>query len=242
MTNEAAATVLPFYTKALTVNTETTSTAVLEQLLADDFESIDSHERKSKAVLIKQVAGFWQLIPDLRWEPQDVIASGTKVVVRSVATGAPNGNFMGMALDGSKSFRIDTTDIHELVNGRITRVHHLEGWAAALKQLATPVPTPSQHCIEIARFELRPGVTDEQLLAVERKIRGGRIAKQPGFISRELGKDPRSNAWLMIMRFATRPQVDAWLAELKGVVEMRELGGLINMDTMTSHSFTRSEP
>lgn len=130
------AVIAPFYTKALTVNAETSSTAVLERLLAADFLSINSQETKSRATLIKQVEGFWRLIPDLKWEPQDMVVGGNKVVVRSVASGSPRGNFMGMELDGTRSFRIDTTDIHEVVDGQIARVHHLEDWATAIRQLS----------------------------------------------------------------------------------------------------------
>jgi hypothetical protein len=46
----------------------------------------------------------------------------------------------------------------------------------------------------------------------------------------------------MVMRFATRVQVDAWLADIKSVPEMRELGALLDMDTMSTQSFTRREP
>lgn len=127
--------VAPFYREALTVNARTTSAAVLERILADDFQSINSQETKAKAVLIKQVEFFWKLIPDLRWEPKDMITEGNKVVVRSVASGSPKGSFMGLELDGSKSFQIDTIDIHEIENGKIVRVHHLEDWATAIRQL-----------------------------------------------------------------------------------------------------------
>ncbi|TXT40949.1 MAG: polyketide cyclase-like protein [Comamonadaceae bacterium] len=135
--NEVQALVVPFYTQALTVNTETTSAAVLEKILADNFQSINSQETKDKATLIKQIGFFWHLIPDLVWAVQDRVidADGKKMVVRSVATGSPKGNFMGIELDGSKSFKIDTTDIHEIENGQIVRVHHLEDWATAMKQL-----------------------------------------------------------------------------------------------------------
>lgn len=133
---EAQAVVAPFYKKALTVNTETTSTAVLEKILADGFQSINSQEIKPKAVLIKQIEFFWKLIPNLKWEPQDLVIGGNKVVVRSVASGSPKGNFMGLELDGTKSFKIDTIDIHELENGQIVRVHHLEDWGTAIKQLS----------------------------------------------------------------------------------------------------------
>lgn len=133
--DEIHAIVAPFYRHALTVNTEATSTAVLERILADGFQSINSQETKPKAALIKQVEYFWKLIPNLKWEPQDMITSGNKVVVRSVATGSPKGSFMGLELDGTKSFKIDTTDIHEIENGQIVRVHHLEDWATAIRQL-----------------------------------------------------------------------------------------------------------
>lgn len=129
--------VAPFYRQALTVNTDSTPAAVLDQILAPDFQSINSQEVKDKATLIKQVGFFWQLIPDLVWAPQDLVigADGKKVVVRAVATGTPKGNFMGLDCDGSRSFKIDTTDIHEVENGQIVRVHHLEDWATALRQL-----------------------------------------------------------------------------------------------------------
>lgn len=133
---EVQAIVAPFYKQALTVNTQTTSTAVLEKVLADGFQSINSQETKSKAALVKQVEFFWKLIPNLKWEPQDMVIGGNKVVVRSIASGSPKGSFMGLELDGTKSFKIDTTDVHELENGQIIRVHHLEDWATALKQLS----------------------------------------------------------------------------------------------------------
>lgn len=133
---EVHAIVAPFYTHALTVNTQTSSTDVLNRILADNFQSLNGQETKTKAVLVKQVEFFWKLIPNLKWEPQDFVVSGNKVVVRSVASGSPIGSFMGLQLDGSKSFRIDTIDIHEVEGGQVVRVYHLEDWATAIKQLS----------------------------------------------------------------------------------------------------------
>ena len=109
---------------------------MLEKLLSDGFESINGQETKAKAALVKQVEFFWKLIPNLKWEPKDFLVDGNKVAVRSVASGSPKGSFMGLELDGTKSFKIDTTDIHEIENGQIVRVHHLEDWATAIKQLS----------------------------------------------------------------------------------------------------------
>ena len=132
---EVLAIVTPFYTQALTVNADTTPAEVLDRILATGFQSVNSQEVKDKTTLMKQVGFFWMLIPDLKWEPQDFVIDGNKVVVRSVASGSPKGKFMGMELDGGKSFKIDTIDIHEIENGQIVRVHHLEDWATGLRQL-----------------------------------------------------------------------------------------------------------
>ena len=133
---EATAIVEQFYSQALTVHSGGAPNEVLDRLLADDFVSANGQESKSKAVLSQQVAGFWKLIPDLRWAVQEMLVEGHKVVVRSVASGSPKGPFMGKQLDGTRSFKIDTIDIHELRDGRIARVYHLEDWATALRQLA----------------------------------------------------------------------------------------------------------
>ena len=127
-----------FYDRALTVDPQGDSgqaAAELNALLAEDFESINSAETKGKAVLIKQVQGFWSLIPDLKWAPQEILQDGDKVIVRSIASGSPKGDFMGLSLDGSRSFRMMTIDIHTVENGCIRRVHHLEEWTTAIKQL-----------------------------------------------------------------------------------------------------------
>ena len=131
--------VRPFYDSCLTVKAGTTDSSqvarIMGELLADDFQSINSLETKSKAQLIGQVQFFWKLIPDLVWAPQEILQDGNKVIVRSVATGSPKGDFMGLVLDGTRSFRIMTIDIHEFAASRIHRVHHLEEWTAAIKQL-----------------------------------------------------------------------------------------------------------
>lgn len=132
---EAESIVLPFYREALTVNEQTTPAEVLGRVLHPEFVSMSSQGNKSREALIGQLTGFWKLIPDLRWEPQDVLVAGNKVVVRCVVTGSPYGNFQGLPTDGSRRFCIDTIDIHEVVDGAVLRVHHVEDWASAHRQL-----------------------------------------------------------------------------------------------------------
>jgi predicted ester cyclase len=135
MSVDFEAVLAPFYREALTVRAGASPTPVLQRLLAARFRSLNGNESKDKATLMAQVEGFWKLIPDLRWEPQDKIVEGNKAVIRSVATGSPKGPFMGMTLDGSRSFCIDTIDVHTVENGQIVEVHHLEDWATAMRQL-----------------------------------------------------------------------------------------------------------
>ncbi len=133
MTNKAA--LMAFYEKALTVNTETRPEVVLATILADDFVSKGSLESKNKAQLTGQLGFFWKLIPDLKWVPQEVVNEGNKYVVRSLASGTPNGDFMGLPTDGTKTFSIMTIDIHTIIDGKVVEVHHLEDWGTAMKQL-----------------------------------------------------------------------------------------------------------
>ncbi len=128
-------TLIAFYRKALTGNTETGPAEVLNPILAEGFISYGSVDSKGKDGLIGMLNFFWQLVPDLKWEPQELLNDGDKYVVRSKATGTPNGDFMGLPTDGSKSFDIMTIDIHKLVDGKIVEIHHLEDWGTAMKQL-----------------------------------------------------------------------------------------------------------
>ena len=133
MTNKEA--LMAFYEKALTVNSESNPANVLNEILTDNFKSNGSVESKNKEQLIGQLGFFWKLIPDLSWVPQEIINEGNKYVVRSVASGTPNGDFMGLPTDGTKSFKIMTIDVHTIVDGKVQEVFHLEDWGTAMKQL-----------------------------------------------------------------------------------------------------------
>jgi len=108
--------------------------------------------------------------------------------------------------------------------------------------MTQPHAQPHEQCIEIATFKLKPGVPDETLLALESRIRIGAIAGQPGYLGRELGKDSDEGDWLMILRFDTRANMDAWTSAVKDVPEMREMGVMIEPGTMSVRFFARAEP
>lgn len=128
-----------FYQKALTVNNETNPADVLNTILADNFVSTGTVDNKNKEQLIGQLGFFWKMIPDLKWEPQEMIVSGNQVIVRSKVTGTPNspeGKFFGVPTNGTKSFQTMSIDIHTVENGKILKVNHIEDWATAIKQVS----------------------------------------------------------------------------------------------------------
>lgn len=133
--------VMPFYKQAITVNKTSKPAEVLNKILADDFISYGTVDaaNKNKEQLIGQVSFFWKMIPDLVWEPQEVIVKGNQVIVRSKVTGTPNspeGKFFGVPTNGTKSFSTMSIDIHTIKDGKIAKVNHVEDWATAIKQVS----------------------------------------------------------------------------------------------------------
>jgi len=125
-----------FYEKALTVNSETNPEAVLSEILTADYISTGSTGSKTKEELIGQLAYFWKVVPNLKWEIQDISRGRNGIVVRSIASGNPKGDFFGIKTDGSKRFEIMTIDIHTVQDGKIQKSYHVEDWSIALQQLA----------------------------------------------------------------------------------------------------------
>ena len=81
-------------------------------LLADDF--VEHEETPGLAPTKDGVLEFFRMyraaFPDLRMDPEDVLASGDKVVARVRATGTHRGEFMGMPPTG-KSIDVQLIDI-----------------------------------------------------------------------------------------------------------------------------------
>lgn len=127
--------VATFYNDCLSVNEKTNINEALDKLLADDFQSINTKETKNKSQLIGQIIGFWKMMPDMKWEIKDMVQEGNQVVVRSEFSASPLGSFMGLELDGSKTFKIMAMDMHTIENEQIKTVYHIEEWATAIAQL-----------------------------------------------------------------------------------------------------------
>jgi heme-degrading monooxygenase HmoA len=92
--------------------------------------------------------------------------------------------------------------------------------------------------IEIAKFKLKEGVTDEQFIEAEKSVRKGLIKSQKGFIRREVSKD-KDNFWLMDMHFDTKENMDAWFEALKQDPSMKVLGSMIDFSTIRMEFYTK---
>ncbi|MEP7134872.1 MAG: antibiotic biosynthesis monooxygenase [Chloroflexota bacterium] len=68
--------------------------------------------------------------------------------------------------------------------------------------------------IEIAKFKLKEGFNDEQFIEAEQKVRNGEIKSAKGYLGRELFK-AENNEWIIILRFDTKKNMEAFLASLK---------------------------
>ncbi len=109
--------------------------ALAEASMAADWRSYSGDKAfKGREEFVAQVTGFGKLIPDLTWDVKEVLVAGDRVIVRSEASGTPQGPFFGVPL-GGKSFQIMTIDVHTVSDGKLVTAHHVEDWAGAIRQL-----------------------------------------------------------------------------------------------------------
>lgn len=79
-------------------------------------------------------------MPDVKWEVEEIIAEGDKVMIRFTMSGTQTQPFMGMPATG-KPIRVTAMNIYELKNGLIIREHGLPDLFSMLIQLGVlPVP------------------------------------------------------------------------------------------------------
>ncbi|WP_172746210.1 ester cyclase [Neorhizobium sp. T7_12] len=111
--------------------------AVHEQVYTEDFQSCsgdrpaDCHDRDAS---IQMIAGFAQIIPDLKLEIKGIFVSGDKIIVRSEAKGTPAGEFFGVPHTG-RSFDLMGIDILTVRGGKVSHTYHIENWIGAINQL-----------------------------------------------------------------------------------------------------------
>ncbi|OHD16012.1 MAG: hypothetical protein A2086_04830 [Spirochaetes bacterium GWD1_27_9] len=93
--------------------------------------------------------------------------------------------------------------------------------------------TSKSEYIEIAKFQLKAGFSDEQFLQAEQTVRKGIIKDTKGYIGRELFKN-ENNEWTVILRYDTKENMDALLALLKKNLHpsFQDYASMIDFSTM----------
>lgn len=125
-----------FYTDILTDPAGTTSERFYE-VFSPDVVSIPTPPGGEGAQgMLNTFAYLGQVVPDLVWEPQEIIDLGDgRFVVRSLFSGTPVGPFLGVDPATGKSFEAMSIDIVTVEGGLITKSYHLEDWTGVIAQL-----------------------------------------------------------------------------------------------------------
>ena len=153
--DDMRAVVRPFYEQLLSDPNAKDLEARAAKVLVEKWVSVPTPRGgKDRAGFVKSLRGFGKVIPDLKWEIQEMLVDGNRVTVRSIATGTPAKPFFGVKPQG-RSFKIMTIDIHTVENGKIASSYHVEDWARAISQ----VKGGKGHCA----FR-RPGVASRATL------------------------------------------------------------------------------
>ncbi len=124
-----------FYADLLTTPADATPEMVREVVAEDWISTPTPLGGPGAEGLAKTLGAFGQIIPDLTWEPQEIIEAGNRFIVRGKASGTPVAPFFGIDPPTGKSFEIMSIDIHTVENGRIVESYHVEEWAKAIQQL-----------------------------------------------------------------------------------------------------------
>ncbi|MEM9708822.1 MAG: ester cyclase [Pseudomonadota bacterium] len=135
-TADDVATVRAFYSDILTAPAETTKARYYE-LFSPEIVSVPTPPGGPGAQgMLNTVAYLGEVVPDLVWTPNEVIAlEDGRYVVRGTASGTPIGPFFGVETPTGKSFEIMSIDIVTVSEGLISHIYHLEDWTGAIAQL-----------------------------------------------------------------------------------------------------------
>ena len=93
--------------------------------------------------------------------------------------------------------------------------------------------------IEIAKFRLKEGVTDEAFLQAEKTLREGEITTFEGYVGRQLYKDSENN-WVIILKTTDKDAMDALLKRLKENLpdSFKPYASMIDFSTMRMEFYT----
>jgi steroid delta-isomerase-like uncharacterized protein len=117
--------------------------AALTELVAEGFieQNPFPGQGEGRAGLGDVLAGMFAAFPDLRWEPQEMIAEGECVMSFSIWTGTHSGDFMGIPATG-RSVSVEAWTVDWFRNGQLAESRIIMDVIGLLTQLGV-LPAPS---------------------------------------------------------------------------------------------------
>jgi steroid delta-isomerase-like uncharacterized protein len=117
---------------------------LIDQLAVEDYVEHDPFpgQGNGRSDLKARVRLILDSMNPLRFEIEDIVAEGDRVVVRWSQTGTQSGNFMGIPPSG-RNFTFAGIDVHRLRDGRMAEHWHVIDLFGLLQQLGA-IPAPSE--------------------------------------------------------------------------------------------------
>lgn len=114
----------------------TGNVALIDDVLAPDWETIPlpPHTSEGPAGYKDLIVFLRNVFPDLSITVEDVVVSGDRVAVRSLAHGTHSSEVLGIPATG-RQVEFRASDFHRLEQGRIAQTWHLEDYFGLLNQL-----------------------------------------------------------------------------------------------------------
>ena len=131
-----------YYETLNTPPSESTS-QTLASILAQNWFITPSFEGGNAAAnLVQNLTSQYNTIPNIKTNVEEIIYAGNRLVVKTIITGTPSGQFMGVNTNGTKSFSIPAVDIHTIQDGKISQTQHTANWSSVVSQLQESALTP----------------------------------------------------------------------------------------------------
>lgn len=106
-------------------------------VLADDYRvhtHLGAHEQYTLGEFRDVVARIHEAVPDMRKEPEDVVATDDRVVVRYTTTGTQEGELKGMPPTGER-MEFAAVAIYRLEDGELAEAWYVGDFLRATRQL-----------------------------------------------------------------------------------------------------------
>jgi predicted ester cyclase len=105
-------------------------------VVSDDWKSYGNYSGtyETSEDLLSRNVGIADFMPDLEFTIEGLHEAGNFITVRSRAKATPAGKFLG--IDPQGPFDIMNIDIHEVKDGKLVNLWHIEDWATAMRQMS----------------------------------------------------------------------------------------------------------